>query len=259
VRGRDAMERILLTNQPADLGNVGHGFAVVAAGYEPPIGIRVVTLNDLMANTARWLDKPITMVVVGLSRMMTPTNRVQLGRVFLRPRDGLHRIMVDRQLFVSEPWRMWWQFRAVGADGPWGYTDSFLAETRWNRAIEMQEPDPFGIEPMLRNMRGVVRVVDAFRFGPIDVDVRRTDDRMKRRYAELKEEVFTHEKTLPAILRRLSQFAQEAEPDRSVPTAARLFAKPPTKIVRTDLAVDEFLVGQLLARVALTNAIAEFQ
>ncbi len=251
------MDRIVLTRKKAELTDVrGRAFAIVAPGYEAPCGVEAVTLDAVLADPERWCEGGATMVIVGLSRLMTPSNRVKLGRVLLRPRAGLRRISVDELLFVSEPWRLWWHFYAVGAAGHWGLTDSFLAETRWNAAVEMQTPDPFGVESVSVAAAGVVRAIDPFVFQPVAVDTIPATKEVHAAYSQLKETLFTHEKTVAAIIKRLAAFAQASCPDRAVPSSAQLFKKPPARIVRTDLAVDTFLVGQLLDRIRLTNAIA---
>lgn len=249
------MGRIILTHDPSPLEVSGRAFAVVAPGYSAPSGMKVVDVNELMVAPMRWIRGDVTMVVVGLSKLMTPGNRVRLGRVLLRPYEGLTRISIDRQLFVSDPWRMWWHFYAVGHER-WGFTDSFLAESRWKMAHEQRTEDPFGVPKVLDAMRDVVEVRDAFRFGAIDVEVRHLSEQQHAAYARLKEEAFTHERSIAAIIKRLAAFAQEACPERSIPSPARLFQRPPSRIVRTDLGVDRYLVEQLMSRVELTNAIA---
>jgi len=247
---------ILLTTKRADLRHLGSAIAIVAPGYEPPIGPEVVPLGAVLDDPAAFLEGGRTLVAVGLSQIMTPSNRVKLGQVFLRPRVGLRRIVIDRHLFVAEPWRMWWPFRCAGKDQPWGLTDSFLAESRWKAAIELQTPDPFGWEPLQDEMRGVVHVEDAFAFGHVEVRTVPVGGNVHDAYAAEKEAAFSSEKTTAGILGRLSRFAQRACPERCVPTASQLFKQPPSTIVATDLAVDRFLVGQLVDRMTLTNWIA---
>jgi len=255
------MARIYLTTRPFDaalLSDPDRAFAVVAPGYPTPVGLPVVELATLLERREEWLGAPGTMVVVGLSRLMTPSNRVKLGQVLLRPRPHLHRISVDEVLFVSEPWRMWWHFYAVGAER-WGFTDSFLAETRWKNAHELRTSDPFGVEAVLRAMDGVVAGDEPFRFPEIEVETIEAPSRVHADYAAVKEEAFANEKTVAGIIRRLAAFAQQAEPRRAVPTPARLFRRGAAvpRIVATDLPVDRYLVAKHLEYVTLTNAIAD--
>lgn len=209
------------------------------------------------------LSTPSTMVVVGLSDILTPSNRVQVGQAILRPWPGLQRVVVDRALFTVEPWRAWWAFRAVLAPYE-DYPDSYLAETRWRFSQEKQTPDPFSLEAIRRWGDDIIAAPDPLRFGPIIEEVVETDDEARAEYAELKATVFEQETTIAAIVRRLSAFAEELEPRRTIPTTAGIFrdrarhlALPPIRVVRTDLGVDRFLADQLRHIVTLTNGIAD--
>lgn len=245
---------ITLTSSPVDLSHVKDAFAVVAPGVLPPFGCRVLSLDYVLMHIGELTG---TMVTVGLSRMMTPTNRVKLGQAFLRPWPGLRRMSIDDRLFHVEPWRMWWHFFGAGIN-PWGYTDSFLAESRWKAATEYESDDPFSVEHVLSAMRDAVDVRrDAFSFGPVEYKTVEVSEDVKALYAAEKEAAFTDEKTHSGIIRRLAKVAQGAFKERFIPTPARMFSKPTRQVVATDLPVDRFLVGQLAAVVDLTNAIAE--
>lgn len=251
--------RILLTSDPNDLPRVdGPAFAVAAKGWCAPAWLPVVDVEDILTEPRRYFTgESVTMVTFGLSRLLTPSNRVRMGQALLRPWPGLQRLSVDSLLFVAEPWRMWWHFFAVGAEH-WNYADSYAAEAKWNFAMETRGDDPFAIDRVREAMAGIVRVESsAFRFGPIAIEERPVSADVREEYAAEKEAAFADEKTIAAILRRLTAVAQRACPERSIPTASRLYERPPRRIVHTDLAVDRFLVGQLLERVELTNAIAE--
>lgn len=250
------MASIILTSSRVDLGLDGPCYAVVAPGYEPPVDVPVVDVEDIVADPAPFFAEPATMVLVGLSRMLNPTNRVRLGQALLRPRDGIRKVCIDRHLFVVDPWRMFWQFFAV-EHNPWGYTDSFLAQSRWERAFAEQDADPFGPEPTLAAMRGVVEVRDdAFRFPTVEIEEVAMDASTHAAYAEEKQRAFTHDKTFAAIKRRLVDFAKDALPRRAIPTKAHIFKRPPLHIVHSDLGIDRFLVGELLSRIEITNTIA---
>lgn len=251
------MEPILLADRVDQVEASGRCVAVVAPGRIAPAGMDVATIDAILERPSSWFNgKPLTMVLVGLSTILTPSNRARIGQVVLRPRPGVRRISVDDRLFNVDPWRMWWHFYAVGAER-WGFTDSFLAETRWKAALELRTPCPFRKEAVMEACRGVVRSVRPFVFHPIEVEVVSTTAKTKAEYKHAKEAAFASEKTLPAILKRLARFAQSHVPSRVVPTAASFFKRPLTRIVRSDLAIDDFLVGQLLERADLTNAIAE--
>lgn len=250
--------RIFLTAEQPELGDIGPAIAVVAKGYSAPPGIPVHEVAELLAIPALMDRSPLTLVMCGISKLITPGNRVTLDPIWGRRRPGLRRISIDRLLFVSEPWRIWWHFSAVG-DERWGYTDSFLAETRWRAAIERKLPDPFGIEETLRRCDGIVHVRDAFRFGSIPVRTIALPGHAHDEYALVKEAAFRDVGSIAGIIKRLSDFAQRICPERSVPTQSRLFSATPKEIVRTELAVDTYLTEHLLNRIKLTNAIADLR
>lgn len=256
------MKRIILSRTCPDLNIEGRAFAIVGKGWRAPKGMETVDLDAFLASPSRYLAEPATMAVIGLSDILTPSNRVKVGQAILRPWPGLQRVVVDRALFTVEPWRAWWAFRAVLAPYE-DYPDSYLAETRWRFAQEKQTPDPFSLEALCRWGADVVAAPDPLRFGPLIEDVVETSEDARAEYAALKAEVFEQETTLAAILRRLSAFAEELEPRREIPTPAGLFRDkarhltlPPVRVVRTDLGVDRYLADQLRYVVALTNGIA---
>lgn len=217
-----------------------------------------VPIADLVKDPARYIEPPCTLVAFGLSHLWTPNNRVKLGRVLHNPRPGVRRVVIDDRLFAAEPWRLWWPLKVVDAVGAWEYTDSYRAESRWRAALDDDAPDPFRWDVTRNALRGVVRGFDVPRFGAIIDDVRPVSPDVVEAYATEKESAFRDEKTLAAILKRLTKVAQEACPQRAVPTPSRFFEKRPQRIVRTDLAVDAWLAGQLLARADLADRIADF-
>jgi hypothetical protein len=253
------MHKIYLTSHPYEWRGTGPVYAIVAPGYPAPPGMDVASVDRVLAEPGQWLERQGTQIVVGMSRLLTPSNRVRLGQAVLRPRQGLTRISVDELLFVSDPWRAFWHFYAVGAHEGGGLTDSYLAETRWKAAHEMRTPDPFNRERIVSAMDGIVEGHDPFRFGPVEIETRLSPEDAHLRYVLEKERAFTDEATFPAIVRRLAGIAQDAVPERSIPGISSIFRhrdRRPIRIVRTDLKIDEYLVGELLHRIEITNAIA---
>jgi hypothetical protein len=252
------MAPIILTSDPPDLGNIGPAIAVCAKGHRAPAGIEEFSVQQLLADPSIMNRSPLTLVVCGLSTLVTPANRVKLDPIWGWRRPGLRRISIDRLLFVGDPWRIWWHFSAVGQER-WGFTDSFLAETRWKAAIEQQTEDPFSVDSVIEKCLGVVSCVSPFRFDHIPIRTISLSGEKHDEYAALKERLFRDVGSIAGIIKGLSGFAQAAAPERVMPTATRLFASPPPEIVRTDLPVDNFLSEQLLARIRLTNAIASLR
>jgi hypothetical protein len=224
----------------------------------PPVGPGCIhlTWEQFELEPYRYIESKKTMIVVGLNRLLTPSNRVKRGPLLLRPYPNLRRVSVDRCLFVSEPWKAWFHFGCVGA--PYGqFTYSFLAESRW-RAWHNDErgENPFSEDEIVRWGEGHISADHSAYFDGINVDVVPVSNAVQTDYEELKEACFAEEKTASAIIQRLAKFAGEVAPERTFPARHRLWAKRSHKMVRTDLPVDVWLVGELLTLASMTDGVA---
>jgi hypothetical protein len=201
------------------------------------------------------LEGKSTLVVVGLSRILTPANRTKVGPHLLRPIPGVKRVSIDSLLFIVEPWRAWWHFGCVGAKYR-EYTYSYLAESRWKSAQEGRDEDPFSLSEIGKWGDGVIRSLEPKHFGQVRVTTLDVGADAERDYQALKLKAFDEEHTASAIIKRLADFAQEVCPERKVPAVSQLFKRADHTIVSTSLGVDKWLVGQLLGLVELTDGIA---
>lgn len=222
--------------------------------YAPPRQFRdAIPWSEFAERFQSLVESCSTLVIVGLNRIITPANRVKVGGMVLRPRRW-RRISVDTTLFRSEPWRAWFHFGCCGVDYQ-GYSYSYLAETDWKAFQEgKRHQDPFSLSAIEAAGRGIVATTYRQYFDmtvetvPLGADAH-------REYAAEKARAFDEEHSASAIVRRLESFAQRLMPARSVPTTSRLFSSRTHHIVRTDLRVDEFLVGRLQSLASLTDDI----
>lgn len=246
--------------EEVELPEVNDGAIVVRhKSYEAPRtgpSARHMIWEDFWSAPSAALVGCSTMVIVGINRIVTPGNRTKLSQYVLRPRAGLRRISVDRTLFTVEPWRAWWHFGSVGATYQ-DYTYSYLAETHWRAAQEGRRPDPFSLEAILEAGRGVIVAHEEPWFSPMEVKRVAMSEEIHAAYLEEKERAFEEEHTPKAIIKRLSDFAQNAMPFRSIPSPSRIFATRHPMAWQTDLGVDDWLVGQLRGLVDLNNGIVE--
>lgn len=201
------------------------------------------------------LEGKRTMVVAGLSRILTPANRTRVGPLMLRPLPGIRRLSIDRTLFIVEPWRAWWHFGCVGAKYM-EFTYSYLAESRWKAAQEGRGVDPFSLVEFGKWGEGVIESKDVEHFSDVTTSVLAVGAETERDYQALKARCFDEEHTPAAIIKRLSDFAQAVCPDRSIPAPSQLFRNTRHHMVATNLGVDRWLTGQLRGLVELTNGIA---
>lgn len=237
----------------------GDALYVVHRAYPVPIvARRHVPFHIFEKNPRRWLADAPALVMVGLNKAMTPSSRTrEVWEILYNNTAELPKFSVDRTLFISEPWRAWFHFGFVGASYR-EYTYSYLAESHWKAHRDgVREADPFSLDEIRAWGAGVVVSDHRAYFGEVEVETVLTTPDVKAAYAEEKAAAFEEERTLPAILRRLSAVAKAACLSRCIPTPARIFTSPSLHIVRTDLAVDGFLVDNLLRLVDLTNNIAE--
>jgi len=228
--------------------------------YKPPhtmSGCWHLTWEEFEADPAAALRGRSTMVVVGLNKIVNPANRTRVGPLLLRGEPGLRRISVDRTLFVSEPWRSWFHFGCVGATYR-EYTYSYLAESHWNAAREGLRDDPFSLDEICRWGAGLIRCDYPSYFSPFDVETVQVSADAHCEYAALKEIAFNEEHTESGIVGRLALFAQAKLPRRRIPTVARLFSDTTPRAIRTDLAVDEYLIAELRQAISITDGIAGF-
>jgi hypothetical protein len=196
-----------------------------------------------------------TLIVVGISRIITPANRVRVGQILMRPIEGVRRISVDRTLFVGEPWRMFWHFSCIRLPYQ-DLTDSFLAENRWRQAQEGRREDPFSLEKVVAGAAGHVWSHDREHFSGFTIDVQPVSSRGHEEYQEAKARSFEEEHTPAAIIGRLSALAKRLCPERAIPTRSGLFKSTSHHVVRSNLPVDGYLVGELQNIVTLTNGIS---
>ncbi|MFH1571747.1 MAG: hypothetical protein ABIL09_27405, partial [Gemmatimonadota bacterium] len=195
-------------------------------------------------------------VVVGLSKIRTPSNRADEVWAVLGSRNrDVPKISVDRTLFVSEPWRAWFHWGLLAA--PYReYTYSYLAESQWRSWVDGARPDdPFSLAELRRWGRGLIRSHYRAYFDRFDVEVIPVGSEAPEVYAEAKTAAFDEERTLAAVLRRLAAVAQAECPRRTLPTPARLFDRTRHRIVVSDLPIDRFLVAHLWGLVEVTDGI----
>lgn len=229
--------------------------------YTPPLtspGCRHIVFDEFKKNPRGAMMGRSTLVLVGMNRIITPSNRTEeVFEVIHNNSTDWLKISMDRTLFISKPWRAWFHFGSVDASYR-EYTYSYLAESHWNAFQKGRiSADPFSFDIISEFGDGVIETTYRRYFDDITVDVVQTTEEDKAIYAELKTACFEEENTAPAIIRRLAAFARDICPQRSIPVAARFFNRMAHHIIRTDLGVDEYLVGELLSMARLTDAIGD--
>lgn len=249
---------IILSHTPesAPLGDMPPGaLCVHHRSIKPQHGLDSMMFETFSNDPRKALKDRPGLVLIGMTLARTPSNRAREFWDSIEQFSG-PKIIVDQTLFVAEPWRVVWPFNLLGK--PFGpYTYSYLAETHWRAHQDgLRELDPFTADDIVRESNGMIQA-DYSRHFDLSIETREVGADVHARYAVEKDAAFSQESTPAAIIKRLAAIAGDACPERSIPSPTQLFAKRHHHIVRTDLAVDTWLVGRLITVAETTNAIAE--
>ena len=87
------------------------------------------------------LFEPSLIVVVGLNRIITPSNRCDMVNEYLQTMTpNIPKISVDTAPFIGEPWRLWFHY-SIAACGYFKITYSYAIETEWKKWFYRDAPD----------------------------------------------------------------------------------------------------------------------
>lgn len=253
------MRRILLAEdtslvQPEIRGKT---LCVYHKAYDPPLGPwHSIEFSRFKDRPRDFLHNIKSLIFVGLNRAITPGNRTEMvWEVLFNKIGNLHKISVDRTLFISEPWRAWFHFGFVDARYR-EYTYSYIAESQHNAFIDgMRDDDPFSLDELIKWSIGVVRCHYPKWFN-VSFRTIETSDSDKDAYAKLKQSCFEGQRTIKWILRQLSDFAESTCDERMIPAPHLFFRSRVHEIVGTDLPVDQWLMRRLKEMAETINGIA---
>lgn len=87
------------------------------------------------------LFNPGLIVIVGLNRIITPSNRCDMVNEYLQTMTpNIPKICIDTEPFIGEPWRLWFHYSIAGC-GTFGITYSYAIETEWEHWFYRDVPD----------------------------------------------------------------------------------------------------------------------
>ena len=209
---------------------------------------------------ARYKNEPELLdyeriVFVGTNRIITPSNRTEaVFEVLFSGTRHIDKVSVDHTPFInSDPWRFWFHFGITNTEYA-HYDYSYAAQTDYDKWLDdVSDYNPFSLEEMVKWSRGVVHVnYDAyFDWEIVEVPVM---PNVRAEYEDLKAELFETENGPRPIVRKLSKFADSWCPNRYIPKPYIAFRKPRgLRIVKTDLPVDDYLTGEVVKLMQLTN------
>lgn len=71
------------------------------------------------------------LIIVGLNRMITPSNRCDMVNDFLQTMTrNIPKVSIDSQPFIGEPWRVWYHYDVTNT-GKFGVPHGYAIETEW--------------------------------------------------------------------------------------------------------------------------------
>ena len=77
--------------------------------------------------------EPDFIVLVGLNRCITPSNRCDMVNEYLQTMTpATPKLCIDTDPFIGEPWRLWFHY-SVANRGKWNITYSYAIETEWSK------------------------------------------------------------------------------------------------------------------------------
>ncbi|WP_330633687.1 hypothetical protein [Halocatena halophila] len=223
------------------------------------VGCDSVPLDEFATDPRGHLENYETAVFVGLTEMMTPSNRTDDVWEFTFNQMDMPTVSVDRLLFKTDPWRSWFHFGLVNAKYR-DYTYSYLAESDYEQFFNGKtEDNPFSLEEIQKWGDGVIESQYSQYFRTFDVSVDyEADPSEEFEYSELLDDLFQEKNTIGQVRRALEDYCDDIHPDRYLPKRYQLFrGETEWELSITNLPIDQWKASYLQELVDLTDSIAE--
>ncbi|MEA4884225.1 MAG: hypothetical protein VB144_11340 [Clostridia bacterium] len=259
-------ERILQTRGPAKCLIIYHQRSRVCDNtllWLAGTGARLVEFADYGKDAQAALidDDQATMIVVGLSDMIRPSNRcdIRFEYMYNFAKPGA-KYIIDHVPFLQEKWRVWYPYGVIDP-AILLYPHSYAIESAYrNYEDGLTEDDPLDIGWIIDRVKAWTEIdyERYFDFG-IEFEVHQTTADQRKGYAELKDKLFEECTTIKPIITGLAKFAQSICPERSIVADMRKLYKltGDTTYHMTDLNVDWYLRGEIERVVTDTNRLTE--
>lgn len=226
-------------------------------------GARFVEFADYGRDAQEALvdDNEATLIVIGLSDMIRPSNRCDIRFEYMYNFAKVGRkYVIDHVPFLEEKWRVWYPYGVIDP-GILLYPHSYAIESAYrNYEDGMVEDDPLEMGWLIERLKGWTRI-DYRRYFEhrIEFAVHPATDEQKRGYEALKEQLFATEKTVKPIIAGLARYCQSILPKRTIFTDLRKLyrLRGDTVLHMTDLKVDWYLRGEIERVISETNQLTE--
>lgn len=110
-------------------------------GYQLPRIPGAEFIEFLEYKNKYMLFEPEFIIVIGLNRIITPSNRCDMVNEYLQTMTpNIPKICIDNAPFIGEPWRLWFHY-SIANCGRFNITYSFAIETEWEKWFYRDVPD----------------------------------------------------------------------------------------------------------------------
>ncbi len=208
---------------------------VAWAEYGAPANVRAVAALP-----------PEHLVFVSADHHLSVHDRLDKRRGYIRRKGARKKIAIDAVPFEVFPWRVYFPF-AFFDTGILGYHHSYAIEQDYERFLDGALTDNPCAPTTIAAKTWRHAVVDqpAFFVRRPSVRVIRASEKHRAEYARVRDKLFDGEKSIASVKSKLGAWIQERYPDREIPDLKRLYSEDVSRIVRTDLPFDQWLVGEI--------------
>jgi hypothetical protein len=225
--------------------------------------VRLVEFADYGKDVEEALmdDDEATLIVVGLSDMIRPSNRcdIRFEYMYNFAKPGA-KYVLDHVPFLQEKWRTWYPYGVIDP-AILLYPHSYAIESAYrNYQEEIVEDDPLEIEWIIKRTAPYTEIdyQKYFEFG-IRFKVHEVTPEQRKHYLKLKNELFNTCTTVKPIIRGLAKYCQSILPERNmfIRLDKMYRLQEDTMIHMTDLNVDWYLRSEIERVVSETNQLTE--
>ncbi len=212
------------------------------------------------------LFEPELIVVIGLNRIITPSNRCDMVNEYLQTMTpNIKKICIDTDPFIGEPWRLWFHY-SIANCGSFGITYSFAIETEWEHWFYRDTPDCRLSRDNIRlfisdTISDIEPFQTVFEFTEVSADE-------EAWYQQAKEAVFAKRDTPKLIINDLLKTANahydldlsfDSFRNRSGAAPSLFQDQTPGKFIVPDIGIYRFVVEENIRRMGIYNEVVSYE
>lgn len=233
-------------------------------GYGIPEIPGAIYLDFLEYKNRYTLFDPKLIVVVGLNRIITPSNRCEMVNEYLQTMTPhIPKICLDTDPFIGEPWRLWFHY-SIANCGNFGITYSFAIETEWKHWFYRDTPHcRLAGENIAMFISDTMSDIEPFQ---TEFVMEEPSSEEEKWYQQIKEDVFRKRDTPKLIINDLLKEANRHfglnlsfDSFRYRPEDPLGLFPEPARFVLPDLGIYRFVIEENLRRMGTYNAVVNYE